>query len=77
MESIEQFILAGKSAVSYLNLACLSTNDLAALAKEIKSIVYKDSSTESTDDFLPDNWKNMVQDSVEEMERTNRRKIED
>lgn len=77
MESMDQFIMAGKSAVSYLNLACLSTNDLAALAKEIKSIVYKDSSTEVEDESLSDNWKNMIQNSVEEIEKTNRRKIED
>ena len=43
IQSNEHFMLLGKNAVSYLRLASDTTNDLADLAKEIKSIVFKES----------------------------------
>jgi hypothetical protein len=42
METNDHFMLVGKNAVSFLRLASDTTNDLASLAKEIKSIVFKD-----------------------------------
>jgi len=69
MESAEQFVLMGKNAVSFLNLASLSTNDLASLAKEIKSIVYKNALTEDGEFSLNDNWKSAVIDKIEEVEK--------
>lgn len=41
--STDHFMLLGKNAVSYLRLASDTTNDLADLAKEIKSIIFKES----------------------------------
>lgn len=43
IQSTDHFMLLGKNAVSYLRLASDTTNDLANLAKEIKSIVFKES----------------------------------
>lgn len=42
METNEHFFMGGKNAVAYLRLASDTTNDLAGLAKEIKSIIFKD-----------------------------------
>ncbi len=39
----DHFVVMGKNAVSYLRLASDATNDIANLAKEIKSIVFKES----------------------------------
>jgi hypothetical protein len=47
IQSNDHFMLLGKNAVSYLRLASDTTNDLANLAKEIKSIVFKESDTGS------------------------------
>lgn len=38
----DHFMLLGKNAAAFLQLASSATNDLASLAKEIKSIVFKD-----------------------------------
>jgi hypothetical protein len=43
IQSNDHFMLLGKNAVSFLRLASDTTNDLANLAKEIKSIVFKES----------------------------------
>lgn len=45
MENNDHFMLVGKNAVSFLRLASDTTNDLANLAKEIKSIIFKDNDT--------------------------------
>ncbi len=78
METTEQFMLIGKNAVSFLNLASLTTNELASLAKEIKGIVYKDEVAEIGDEFLSDSWKQKIQESVDEVEKSKRsRNLED
>lgn len=46
--SNDHFMLLGKNAVSFLRLASDTTNDLADLAKEIKSIVFKESENGNT-----------------------------
>ena len=69
MESVEQFMLMGKNAVSFLNLASLSTNDLASLAKEIKTIVYKDEISGDINFNLSDNWKDAITERIEEVEK--------
>lgn len=43
IQSNDHFMLLGKNAVAYLRLASDTTNDLANLAKEIKSIIFKES----------------------------------
>lgn len=40
--SNDHFMLLGKNAAAFLQIASSATNDLASLAKEIKSIVFKD-----------------------------------
>ncbi len=43
MQTNDHFMLLGKNAVAFLRLASDTTNDLSNLAKEIKSIVFKES----------------------------------
>jgi hypothetical protein len=69
METAEQFILMGKNAVSFLNQASLSTSDLAALAKEIKGIVYKEEIGGDINLNLSDSWKDAIVERVDEVER--------
>jgi N-acetylglucosamine kinase-like BadF-type ATPase len=77
MESTEQFMMIGKQAVSYLNLASLASNDLANIAKEIKSIVYKnDEVGEDVDNKISSDWKNEISQQIEEMDREKGRKDE-
>ena len=70
METAEQFVLMGKNAVAFLNLASLSTNDLAALAKEVKSIVYKDEVGGDINLNLSEDWKTAISERIEEVEKT-------
>lgn len=42
IETNDHFMMLGKNAVAFLRLASDTTNNLATLAKEIKSIVFKD-----------------------------------
>lgn len=70
MENIDQFFLIGKNTVAFLDLASRSSNELANLAKEIKSIVYKDDSPDKEIKLsLSDNWKEAVQKTIEENEK--------
>lgn len=71
MTSTEQFVLMGKNAISFLNLVSISTNDMANLAKEIKSIVYKDESgnQNSSEENLSDDFKKQIVDELELIER--------
>ena len=43
MTTNEHFMLLGKNSAAFLSLASQATNDLANLAKEIKSIIFKES----------------------------------
>jgi len=70
MENPEQFTLMGRNAVAFLNLASVSTNDLAALAKEIKSIVYKDEVSGDINLNLSDSWKDAIAERIDEVEKT-------
>lgn len=45
IQNNDHFMLLGKNSVAFLRLASDTTNDLANLAKEIKSIVFKESDT--------------------------------
>jgi hypothetical protein len=69
METAEQFVLMSKGAVSFLNLASMSSNEMASLAKEIKSIVYKDEVSGDISLNLSDSWKEAIQENVEEAEK--------
>lgn len=43
MTSNDHFMLLGKNSAAFLTIASNATNDLANLAKEIKSIIFKES----------------------------------
>jgi len=66
MNDSEQFVLMGKNAVSFLALAATSTNEMAKLATEIKSIVYKDDSPNKGPTAISDNWKEQIANKIEE-----------
>jgi RNA processing factor Prp31 len=42
METNDHFVVMGKNAVSFLRLVSDTTNDMANLAKEIKSVIFKE-----------------------------------
>ena len=67
METNDHFVVMGKNAVSYLRLASDTTNDLANLAKEIKSIIFKEDAT-STPTEINDATMKMVIDKIKESE---------
>lgn len=69
METAEQFVLMSKGAVSFLNLASLSSNEMASLAKELKSIVYKDVAGEDTNLNLSDDWKDAISNRIGDVEK--------
>lgn len=73
METTEQFVLMGKNAVSFLNLASNSSAEVAALAKEVKSIVYKEDEESGAIGNLSEEFKNQVSDHIREVEE-NRKK---
>jgi len=80
MVSAEQFVLMGKNAVSFLTLASNSTSDIASLAKEIKSIVYKDSGdgiSAGNGEELDDAFKMAISTQIEEMEQSKTNKNKD
>jgi len=69
MDTPEAFALLGKQAVAFLNLAAESTNNIATLAKEIKSIVYKDAETSNVNVELSDDFKLKISEHIEEVEK--------
>ena len=79
MESAEQFVLMGKNAVSFLTLASNSTSDIANLAKEIKSIVYKDNtdSSNGSGSELDDDFKMAISTQIEELEQAKHKDKDD
>ena len=72
MDDSEQFVLMGKNAVSFLTLAANSTNEIAKLASEIKSIVYKDDSPSTIELSIGDDWKKRITNQIIEVEQENK-----
>lgn len=68
METNDHFVVMGKNAVSYLRLASDTTNDLASLAKEIKSIIFKEESQNTSIGAVSDSAMKAVIDKIKEME---------
>jgi hypothetical protein len=68
METNDHFVVMGKNAVSYLRLASDTTNDLANLAKEIKSIIFKEDAQASPGGAVSDVTMKMVIDKIKEDE---------
>ena len=64
MDTAESFILMGKNAISFLKAASDSSDAIAQLAKEIKSIVYKDDANSSIDVNFNDLDKRAIIDAM-------------
>ena len=70
MESNEHFILMGKNAVEFLKLVASSSNDMANIAKEIKTIVYKEDAVGGDVNInVTDGFKDIIAEKIEEMEK--------
>lgn len=68
MESAESFILMGKNAISFLKQASDSSDAISTLAKEIKSIVYKEESSASVEVNFTDAHKKAIIDAIKDDE---------
>jgi len=66
MDTSESFILMGKNAISFLKQASDSSDSIAALAKEIKTIVYKDGADSSIDVNFNDLDKRAIIDAIKD-----------
>ena len=64
MDTAESFILMGKNAISFLKQASDSSDSIASLAKEIKTIVYKEGADSSIDVNFNDLDKRAIIDAV-------------
>jgi len=69
MDSSESFILMGKNAIDFLKQAASSSDGIEKLAKEIKSIVYKDDATSNVEVNFNDATKRGIIDAMKEEER--------
>lgn len=70
METNDHFVVMGKNAVSYLRLASDTTNDLFNVAKEIKSVIYKDDTQSGTAMAINDQTMKMVIDQIKQSEES-------
>ena len=68
MESNDHFVVMGKNAVSYLRLASDTTNDMFNVAKEIKSVIYKEDSQPGSASSINDETMKMVIDQIKQSE---------
>lgn len=68
METNDHFVVMGKNAVSYLRLASDTTNDMFNVAKEIKSVIYKDDVQSSSSLPVNDETMKMLIDKIKEQE---------
>ena len=72
MDSTESFILMGKNAIDFLKQASNSSDAISILAKEIKSIVYKDDSSSNVEVNFNDVTKRGIIDAMKEEEERER-----
>jgi hypothetical protein len=68
MDSAESFILMGKNAIDFLKQAANASDGIERLAKEIKSIVYKDDTTSNVEVNFNDATKRALIDAIKEEE---------
>lgn len=68
METNDHFVVMGKNAVSYLRLASDTTNDMFNVAKEIKSVIYKDDSQTASIGSINDQTMKMIVDQIKASE---------
>ncbi len=77
MESNEHFIMMGKNAVAFLKQASDCTNSLSELAKEIKSIVYKEEEKSGNGSSFDESFKRDIINRIKEKEKENNLPEED
>lgn len=78
MDTSESFILMGKNAIDFLKQAASSSDGIEKLAKEIKSIVYKEDSASNVEVNFNDVTKRGIIDAMkEEEEKENKLPDED
>lgn len=68
MDSAESFVLMGKNAIDFLKQASSASDGIERLAKEIKSIVYKEDSSSSVEVNFNDATKRALIDAIKEQE---------
>jgi hypothetical protein len=69
MDTAESFILMGKNAIDFLKQAANASDGIEKLAKEIKSIVYKDAGNDSSVEVnFNDATKRNIIDAIKEQE---------
>jgi len=67
MENIDFFVVAGKNAATYLSIVSDCTNKLADIAKEIKTIVFKeDLDNTALEGTISEEFKRNVNKIIEE-----------
>lgn len=73
MDTPEAFMLMGKNAIDFLKQASNSSDGIEKIAKEIKSIVYKDDTSSNVEVSFNDATKKSIIDAMkaEEEARTN------
>lgn len=71
MDTSESFILMGKNAIDFLKQAANASDGIYNLAKEIKSIVYKEDSTSNVEVNFNDATKRALIDAIKEEEDMN------
>lgn len=69
METPEQFMVLGKNAVSFLDLASKRTDALKDMTKEIKTIIFKDDDDDVKTSFSDDK-KSAYIDAIVELEKS-------
>ena len=68
MDTSESFILMGKNAIDFLKQAASASDGIASLAKEIKSIVYKEDSPSNVEVNFNDATKRALIDALNDEE---------
>jgi hypothetical protein len=72
MDSSESFILMGKNAIDFLKQAASSSDGIEKLAKEIKSIVYKEDASSNVEVSFNDTTKKGIIDAMRAEEAAER-----
>jgi len=72
MDSSESFILMGKNAIDFLKQAASSSDGIEKLAKEIKSIVYKEDASSNVEVNFNDTTKRGIIDAMKAEEEAER-----
>lgn len=68
MDTAESFMLMGKTTIDFLKQASNASDAIALLAKEIKSIVYKEDATSNVEVNFNDATKRALIDAIKEEE---------